>query len=187
MRLATLDAPQMIILDEPTNHLDIESREALIRGLCDYDGAVILVSHDPHLVEAVADRLWLVKGGAVTPFDGDMDEYRALLLSERGAAARSGKADGGEKKSQRRNAAEARRALAPLRAEVQKAEERISKLEEMREKIDARLADPTLYEKGPEEIARLQKKRAEIIDGLERAEALWLEAGDRLEAAETGA
>ncbi len=187
MRLATLDAPQMIILDEPTNHLDIESREALIRGLSDYEGAVILISHDPHLVEAVADRLWLVKDGAVKPFDGDMEDYRTLLISERSGGGNGGgraaKQAKNAKKSQRRNAASIRKEVAPLRAELKTAEDRVAKLEEMREKIDSRLADPDLYEKGPAEIARLQRKRAEIIAGLERAETMWLEAEERLEAA----
>ena len=85
--LATIDAPHMIILDEPTNHLDIESREALVQALTEYGGAVILVSHDPHLVELVADRLWLVKDGRVRPFEDDMEAYRRLLLSDRGCAS----------------------------------------------------------------------------------------------------
>ncbi len=185
MRLATLDAPQMIILDEPTNHLDIESREALIRGLSDYEGAVILISHDPHLVEAVADRLWLVRSGKVEPFDGDMADYRTLLLSERGGASKSEKSAGRTKKIQRRSSADARKALAPLREEVKAAEQRIQKIEEMRDKIDVLLADPTLYQKGPDEISKLQKKRAEIMDGLDRAESIWMDAESRLEAAQT--
>jgi ATP-binding cassette subfamily F protein 3 len=77
---AALDAPHLLILDEPTNHLDIDSREALVLALNDYTGAVLLISHDPHLIETCADRLWLVANGRVLPFDGDMDDYRKLLL-----------------------------------------------------------------------------------------------------------
>ncbi|TPE52969.1 ABC-F family ATP-binding cassette domain-containing protein [Amaricoccus solimangrovi] len=178
--IATIDAPHMIILDEPTNHLDIESREALVQALTEYGGAVILVSHDPHLVELVADRLWLVKDGRVRPFEDDMEAYRRLLLSERGGASVRRE----EKKEEKPRAPNRRAANAPLRAEVAKCEERVKKLEEMREKIDSRLANPILYARSDAgEMAQLQKKRAEVLEGLERAEALWLDALERLEAA----
>ncbi len=183
MALMALDAPQMIILDEPTNHLDMESREALALALNDYPGAVILVSHDAHLVEAVADRLWLVKDGAVRPFEGDMDDYRQLLLSERGGGRVAAEAGGGKRK-ERRSAADRRRALAPLRAEVEACEQRIAKLEAMKAKLDERLSDPALYtDEDPQKFEALQIKRAEIEDGLARAEALWLAATERLESA----
>ncbi len=186
MCLMALDAPQMVILDEPTNHLDMESREALAMALNDYPGAVILVSHDAYLVEAVADRLWLVKDGAVRPYDGDMEDYRRMLLAERGGAGggRLAAEAGGARRSDRRSAAEKRRALAPLRAEVAACEERVAKLESMKAKLDERLADPALYtDDDPQKFEGLQIKRAEIEDGLARAEALWLEAQERLEAA----
>ncbi|PZQ50322.1 MAG: glycosyl transferase family 1 [Rhodovulum sulfidophilum] len=179
--LATIDAPHMIILDEPTNHLDIESREALVHALTEYGGAVILVSHDPHLVELVADRLWLVKDGQVRPFEDDMEAYRRLLLSERGGASPKRE----EKKDEKpRPAANRKAANAGLRAEVAKCEDRVRKLEDMREKIDSRLSNPILYARSDaSEMAQLQRKRAEVLDGLERAEALWLAALERLEAA----
>jgi ATP-binding cassette, subfamily F, member 3 len=178
--IATIDAPHLIILDEPTNHLDIESREALVQALTEYDGAVILVSHDPHLVELVAERLWLVRDGRVTPFEDDMEAYRRLLLSERGGAAPRPKPEA--PKAQRPTA---RSSLGPLRAEVAKCEARVAKLEEMRATIDTQLADPRLYSRGDgEEIEKWQKKRAEVEDGLARAEALWMAALERLEAAE---
>ena len=186
MFLAALEAPHLLILDEPTNHLDIESREALTFALNDYGGAVILVSHDPHLVETVADRLWLVGGGSVKPFEGDMEDYKRLLLSERGGGA-PGKSEKEEslRVTARREAADLRKALAPLRAEVSACESRVVKLEEMRAKIDERLADPTLYEKSDgARITELQLKRAEILDGLARAEDLWLKASTKLEEAE---
>jgi ATP-binding cassette subfamily F protein 3 len=180
--IATLDAPHLIILDEPTNHLDIESREALVHALTEYEGAVILVSHDPHLVELVAERLWLVRDGRVTPFEGDMEAYRRLLLSERGGAPARAKPEAPKPAAPRPTA---RSALGPLRAEVAKCEARVARLEEMRATIDTQLADPRLYSRGDgEEIEKWQKKRAEVEDGLARAEALWMAALERLEAAE---
>ncbi|MFO1106229.1 MAG: ABC-F family ATP-binding cassette domain-containing protein [Amaricoccus sp.] len=174
--LATIDAPHLIILDEPTNHLDIESREALVAALTEYGGAVILVSHDPHLVELVADRLWLVKDGRVAPFEEDMEAYRRLLLSERGGAPVRLRDD-------RPKAKPAAKPNGALKAEVAKCEARVAKLEEMRAAIDSRLANPILYARSDAaEMASLQKKRAEVIEGLERAEALWLAALERLEA-----
>jgi ATP-binding cassette subfamily F protein 3 len=176
-----LDAPHLLILDEPTNHLDMESREALAMALNDYAGAVILVSHDPHLVESVADRLWLVRDGAVRPFEGDMADYRALLLSERGAGGRVA----AETARPKRRNAEKRKSLAPFKAEVETCEARIAKLEDRKAKIDAHLADPALYQDADAaKFEQLQIKRAEIEDGLARAEALWLAAQERLEQAE---
>ncbi|MHA3978566.1 ABC-F family ATP-binding cassette domain-containing protein [Halovulum sp. GXIMD14794] len=175
--LATLDAPHMVILDEPTNHLDIESREALVQALTEYSGAVILVSHDPHLVGLVADRLWLVKDGRVLPWDEDLDAYRRMLLGQPAKKAEKEKA--APKKSLRPSAP-----LAELRAEARKCEARVQKLEELRETVDGKLADPRFYQSAePAEFEKWQKKRAEIIDGLERAEALWMKAMERLEAA----
>jgi ATP-binding cassette subfamily F protein 3 len=176
--LAALDAPHMIILDEPTNHLDIESRDALVEALTEYGGAVILVSHDPHLVELVADRLWLVKGGHVRPFDDDMDAYRRLLLSERGGTPARPRDDKPKPRPQPRSD------VAPLKAEAAKCEARVAKLEEMRAAIDSRLANPLIYTRGDTEaIERLRRKRAEVEDALTRAEALWMTALERLDAA----
>ena len=184
MALMALDAPHMLILDEPTNHLDMESREALALALNDYPGAVILVSHDPFLVESVADRLWLVKDGRVRPFEGDMDDYRDLLLSERGGGGRLA-VEAKRNQERKRGAAERRKALAPLRAEVAACEERVAKLEAMRGKLDGLLSDPGLYQDpDPSKFEKLQIKRAEIEDGIARAEALWMAAQERLEAAE---
>jgi len=139
---------------------------------------VILVSHDPHLVELVADRLWLVKDGRVRPFDDDMDAYRRLLLSERGGVAAKPR----EERPKARVAA--RSAVAPLRAEVARCEARVAKLEEIRDEIDSRLANPLIYARGDTEaVEKLRRKRAEVEDGLARAEGLWLAALERLEAA----
>ena len=185
--LATLDAPHLVILDEPTNHLDIESREALVEALTAYSGAVILVSHDPHLVGLVADRLWLVRDGRVSPWEEDLDAYRRMLLGQPAKKSVREKPANGKP---RPNGAEAKKParpdapLADLRSEVRKCEERVQKLEQMRESVDARLADPGFYHKvAPAEFEKWQKKRAEIAEGLDRAEALWLRALERLEAA----
>ena len=182
--LATIEAPHLLILDEPTNHLDIESREALVEALTDYLGAVILVSHDMHLLGLVADRLWLVKGGAVRPYEEDLEAYRALLLQSDAGDKAGDKAE--KPRPERRRAS--RDELLALRAEVRKCEERIARIEEMRGKLAQKLADPDLYERGRGgEVEVWQKKYAEVMEGLDRAEALWLAAQERLETAETGA
>jgi ATP-binding cassette subfamily F protein 3 len=184
MLLATLEAPHLVILDEPTNHLDIESREALVRALMDYDGAVILVSHDPHLVGMVADRLWLVKDGGVKPFNEDLDAYQKLLLTERGGGGVAAQTEKKKPKEKRKPAAVQRKAVAPLQAEVVKCEARVAKLEELKEKIEKRLIDPDLYEPvNRDKLRVLQGKAREITDGLKRAEELWIKAAEELEVA----
>jgi ATP-binding cassette subfamily F protein 3 len=172
--LATIDAPHLLILDEPTNHLDIESREALVEALTEYPGAVILVSHDMHFLSLVADRLWLVKGGQVTPFAEDLEAYRRILLA--------GDAPPPREKAPPPKPRASRDALLALRAEVRRCEERLEKLGAMRDKLAARLADPALYD-DPAEAAVWQRKYAEVLEAIDRAEALWLEAEARLEAA----
>ena len=176
--LATIDAPHMLILDEPTNHLDIESREALVEALTAYSGAVILVSHDMHLLSLVADRLWLVKGGRVAPFDGDLEAYRASLLGQETPTTHSKKVEKQKRPS--------RDAILALRQDVRKCEERLEKLQVMQDKIATKLADPAMYEDAhARDMAEWQKKYAEVMNGLDRAEALWMAAQERLEAAES--
>ncbi|MFO7771915.1 MAG: ABC-F family ATP-binding cassette domain-containing protein [Roseovarius gahaiensis] len=174
LMLATIDAPHMLILDEPTNHLDIESREALVEALTAYSGAVILVSHDMHLLSLVADRLWLVKDGHVGPYDGDLDSYRAVLLA--GDKPVKSKPDTKPAKPKR----PPRDTILALRNDVKKCEQRIDKLNEMHERVAAKLADPAIYE-DTYGVAEWQKKFAEIEDGLARAETLWMSALERLE------
>ena len=179
--LATLDAPHMLILDEPTNHLDIESREALVEALTEYSGAVILVSHDMHLLSLVADRLWLVKDGTVKPYEDDLDAYRALLLTQ-DKPAKPEKAKAAAPKAPKPS----RDQILALRSEVRKCEARVEKIEEMREKLAKKLADPALYEAARAgELDTWNKKYAEVMDGLHRAEALWEAALQKLETAET--
>jgi ATP-binding cassette subfamily F protein 3 len=175
--LATIDAPHLLILDEPTNHLDMESREALVEALTEYSGAVILVSHDMHLLGLVADRLWLVKDGAVMPYAEDLEAYRRQLLAGDDAPAREKPAPDKRKRASRDE-------IVALRSDVRKCEERIGKLNEMRDRLAKKLADPELYE--PARLGELetwQKKYAEVMEGLDRAESLWLKAEARLEEA----
>ncbi|GHE85987.1 glycosyl transferase family 1 [Aliiroseovarius zhejiangensis] len=178
--LATLDAPHLLILDEPTNHLDIESREALVEALTAYSGAVVLVSHDMHLLGLVADRLWLVNDGHVAPFAGDLEDYRKMLLSsdEDKKPARAKPAPTKPKRADRDT-------ILALRAELRKAEARVEKLEAMRDKLDAKLGDPGIYDpERKDEVVVWQRKHAEVHDALDRAEELWLRAQDKLEKAE---
>jgi len=180
--LATIEAPHLLILDEPTNHLDIESRESLVFALAAYEGAVILVSHDPHLVNAVADTLWLVKDGQVNVFYEDLNEYKKLLLSERGLADKSEKPKKVKKK--RISHGERRKILSPYQLEVTKCEERLNKILTIKEKIDEALANPDIYTNSdPEKFESLSKKRAEVDDAIIKAEALWLTAEENLDKA----
>ncbi len=180
--LATLDAPHLLILDEPTNHLDIESREALVEALTAYSGAVILVSHDMHLLSMVADRLWLVSDGTVTPYDDDLDSYRKMLLTPTKPVSKT---------SKKPTAAPAAKGLSrdemlALRADARKSEARVEKLNDMRDKLAKKLADPDLYEDAKRgELAVWNKKYAEVMDALERAEGMWMAALEKLE--KTGA
>jgi len=177
--LATLPAPHLLILDEPTNHLDIESREALVEALTAYSGAVILVSHDMHLLSMVADRLWLVKDGHVAPYEDDLPAYRKMLLSVDKPAEK-------EKPSPVKANKPSRDTILGLRAEVRKCEERVNKINGMRDKLAKKLADPALYEDGKAgELETWNRKYAEVMDGLERAEALWMDAQEKLEKAST--
>lgn len=179
--LATLDAPHLLILDEPTNHLDIESREALMEALNQYTGAVVLVSHDMHLLSLVADRLWLVSNGTVEPFEDDLEAYRRFLLAV-------DKPETSVKPTAAKPKRAPREKLLALRAEVRKCEDRVTKLAEMEEKLSAKLADPELYSDAKKsDLEVWNKKFAEITEAMERAEMLWIEAQERLDEAESPA
>ncbi|WP_170348450.1 ABC-F family ATP-binding cassette domain-containing protein [Ruegeria atlantica] len=178
--IATIDAPHMLILDEPTNHLDIESREALVEALTEYSGAVVLVSHDMHLLSLVADRLWLVSDGTVKPFDGDLEAYRAMLLARDKPVKEKPKAAKPKRPS--------RDTMQALRAELRKCEDRIEKLTDMHEKLSAKLADPALYEDDRiNDLETWNRKFAEVVEAMKKAETLWVAAAERLEQAETAA
>ncbi len=186
LALTAFHAPHLLILDEPTNHLDIDSREALIHALAEYEGAVILISHDRHLVEATADRLWVVKNGTVAAYDGDMESYRAELLSERGSGGGRSATAGEERadrSAQRRASAQKRQQLAPLKKAMQDAEKLVEKLSAELAKLDQMLADPALYA----DTQRTQKTTVErglTAKKLSDAENQWLAATAAFEEAE---
>ncbi|MDA9238749.1 ATP-binding cassette domain-containing protein [Planktomarina sp.] len=175
--LATLDAPHLLILDEPTNHLDIESREALVRALTTYSGAVVLVSHDMHLLSLVADRLWLISNGHVVPFEQDLAAYRSFLLGTPTTKNKSEKSK--PKKSNREY-------LIAAKAEVSRNEVRLEKLNLMNTKLQDKLADPKLYEDhNAADLVVWQKKFHEVETALLRAEKLWLTAIETVERLES--
>jgi ATP-binding cassette subfamily F protein 3 len=181
--LATLGGPHLVMLDEPTNHLDIDSRAALVEAINDYPGAIILVSHDRYLLEACAERLWLVADGTVTPFDGDLDDYGRMVLAARGG----GKSENGRAAPQaaradlRRAAAERRAELAPLRQRIMAAEKEIARRNAELAKLDATLADPQAFARNPQRGAQLAKARAEAAAAIAQAEEDWLDASSAYE------
>jgi ATP-binding cassette subfamily F protein 3 len=184
--LATFSGPHLVVLDEPTNHLDIDSRSALIAAINAYPGAVILVSHDRYLIEACADRLLLAADGRIAPFDGDLDDYRKLVLCERGATeAASKRADGAFRRPARaevrRAAAEQRIELAPLRRRIADAEAAFVRLNAEIARIDATLAEAGLFARDPAKAAALAKARADSVSALTEAEEEWLRASADLE------
>jgi ATP-binding cassette subfamily F protein 3 len=183
----TRDAPHVLLLDEPTNHLDIDSREALTAAINAYEGAVILVTHDLHLVELCADRLWVARNGECRAYDGDIDDYRKDVLEARRAdkrRERAEKAANGDDRASRREArragASARAARASQRKAVQAAERRLESLGKEKALLEAKLADPALYRGPAVEIAMLNRQLAELQKKIEDAEAEWLEAEESL-------
>ncbi|HVX91587.1 MAG TPA: ABC-F family ATP-binding cassette domain-containing protein [Xanthobacteraceae bacterium] len=182
--LATFHSPHLVILDEPTNHLDIDSRAALIEAINAYPGAVLLVSHDRYLVEACAERLWLVADGTVRPFDGDIDDYRRLVLGRGGpTAAKEKEADRPSRSDVRRAAAQMRAELAPLRKRIAALDREIARLGARMAEIDAGLADPALYARDPGRAAALAKERAAVASTLAAAEHEWLTLSEEYEGA----
>ncbi len=180
--LATFHAPNMIILDEPTNHLDIDSRAALAEAINDFEGAVIMVSHDRYLIEACAERLWIVADRTVTSYDGDLEDYRRLVLSSaRKVDIARERGDDGREKPQRSRGEK----RTPLKQKVANAEAEIARIGGIIEKIDAALALPDIFTRDPKQAAQLAKARASAADALARAEEEWLEASALLEQAAT--
>jgi ATP-binding cassette subfamily F protein 3 len=179
--LATFFGPNMIILDEPTNHLDIDSRAALAEAINEFPGAVIMVSHDRYLIEACADQLWVVADQTVTSFEGDLDDYRRMVLSARGmrASSRDREVNGSDKSQ--RSKPEKR---IPLKQKISDAEAEIERINGIIAKIDAALALPDLFKRDPKQAAQLAKARAAADDALQRAEEAWLAASSQYD--ETG-
>ncbi len=183
--LIALEKPHILILDEPTSHLDIDSREALIYAINDFPGAVLLITHDVYLAEATADALWLVKDGRVSPYDGDLNDYRALVLSadrEKPAPAKTMSAaeEGNDKAEARRKASAAREAAQPLRKKAQEAEKVVERLAARIAALDLELVRPGIP---PHEVRQRLKERAKYSAEKDAAEALWLEASEAYEAA----
>jgi ATP-binding cassette subfamily F protein 3 len=185
LALITRNAPNLLILDEPTNHLDVDSREALVQALNEYSGAVVVVSHDRHMIELVADRLVLVAEGTAQEYTGSLDDYTQLVLrkADQGDAGEGGsKAD---RKAAKRAAAQAREQTKLLRDAVTTAEAEMAKLTADRARIERAMFDPSTA--GPQEsgatMSELMKRRADIEQKLEAAEARWLEASQALETA----
>ena len=200
--LATFHRPHLLILDEPTNHLDVESRESLVMALNDFEGAVILISHDRHLIEAAVDRLWLVGGGTVAPYDGDMDDYRALLLEARRTKAPANGSRGNKKTgktaaelppidvfskedagTRRREAARRRAEIGPLKRAAEKLEKTIQNLEAEIARLDVALAESGLFEGNPARGNNLAKQKADRQKALQAAETEWIEAAGTYEEA----
>jgi len=178
--LATFFGPNMIILDEPTNHLDIDSRAALAEAINEFPGAVIMVSHDRYLIEACADRLWVVADQTVTTYDGDLDDYRRMVLSARGMRTNSRDRGSNERGNGRdkpaRNGNEKR---VPLKQKISEAEAEIARINGIIAKIDTALALPDLFTRDPKQAAQLSKARAGAASALQRAEEEWLAASSQ--------
>ena len=197
--LMAQEEPHVLILDEPTSHLDIDSREALIYALNDFKGAVLLITHDVYLAEATADQLWLVKDGKAARYEGDLQDYRALVLqADRDPAKDTAKKPKKsartpdntpstpvetpriDKAEQRKRASEARTAAAPLKKKADDAERRLTKANKRIEEIDADLSLPN---QASDLLKDLMLDRAALVADAEQAETDWLEASEAYEAA----
>jgi ATP-binding cassette subfamily F protein 3 len=181
LALITREAPHILILDEPTNHLDVEAREALVEALAGFGGAVVVVSHDRHLLGLIADRLVLVDGGTATDFAGTLDDYRAMVLrAGNGGAEADEQPKRVNRKDERRLAAEARETTKALRKQVAQAESDMKRLVQQRSEIDDKLSRPNA---NGASVAELMKARAEIERGLAAVEQRWIEASEAIERA----
>src|ERR1700682_6498760 len=174
--LATFFGPNMIILDEPTNHLDIDSRAALAEAINEFPGAVIMVSHDRYLIEACADQLWVVADHAVTTYDGDLDDYRRMVLSARGMRTNSRDRGGNERRGHGRDKPARNRSekRGPLKQRISGGGAEIARINGIISKIDTALALPDLFKRDPKQAAQLSKARAGAASALQRAEEEWL-------------
>jgi ATP-binding cassette subfamily F protein 3 len=187
LALLAWQRPNLLVLDEPTNHLDMETREALTVALSSFDGALLLVSHDRHLLRATVDQLWLVHDGRLAAFDGDLDDYAALVLAGRRERSAVPADDPGPTRREiRKQEAQERQRLAaarkPLQAKLAKLEGEIARVSDALRELDARLADPDFYHSDPsDEVAATLKQRGELAQQLEALESRWLELTERIE------
>ncbi len=184
LALITRDAPHLLILDEPTNHLDVDSREALVQALNEYNGAVVIVSHDRHMIELAADRLVLVDGGTAQEFSGSLEDYTDIVLRKADGNGANGDAPKPDRKAEKRNAAEWREKQKALKAAVSKAEKEMATLGAERSRIDQALFDPKAATGAEAKMTMtdLMVKRASVEKKLEAAEEAWMEASAALEA-----
>ncbi len=192
LSLVGFAGPDLLILDEPTNHLDVDSRQALIQAINDYEGAVVLITHDRHLLETCADRLWLVADGTVTPFEGDMDDYRNVLLDRQvrkssdqpAGTAENALTSSSNRQEQRRRSAESRARLSPIKKQIESVEKRIAAFERSISALDDKLADPKLYAGNSAAATEISIERGQLKKQLDDCEAEWLELNDQLETAQ---
>jgi len=184
MGLITFSGPSMMILDEPTNHLDIDSRDALVYALNDYQGAVLIISHDRHLIEATCDTLWIAENGTIRELDEDLDSYQRNITSNKDSKAGNGATSVGDRKQSRQEAAARRAELAPLKKKIIDAENKMKRLKTEIDKIEAQLADPKVYDGPPDKLIALGKDKARYSADLETLEESWLEFSAELEEAE---
>jgi ATP-binding cassette subfamily F protein 3 len=189
LALLAFRRPNLLLLDEPTNHLDMATREALTMALSSFGGALILVSHDRHLLRAATDQLWLVHDGRVAPFDGDLDEYAALVLASRRVAREAEArpvADGARRRDERREAARERQRLAearrPVQRQIERLEDEIGRLSAELRELDAKLAAPDFYHGGGDDVAEALRRRGTLAGRLDQLESRWLQLHGELEA-----
>jgi len=183
--ITTFHGAHLLILDEPTNHLDINAREALVEALNDFEGAVLLITHDAHLAAAVADRLWLVNKGVAAPYAGDLGDYRELVLAaNKTPAQKTGQKTPDERLDARKGAANARHALAPLKKKTQTAETRVASLNRTLARLDEALAEPGLFAANLPRATKLNKERAALVNAIAEAEEQWLAALEAYENAQ---
>lgn len=200
LAIVAYQKPNLLLLDEPTNHLDLDMREALSMALSTYKGALILVSHDRHLLEAIADKLWLIDDGNVSEFNGDLNDYQEFLnkknreykekLNEKtqnqpkqNLFSEKAKAQTYKTKEQKKLEAQKRQSLRPLKLEIEKLEKQMEKIKKSLADIDTTLSDLELYSKEPEKVEILSIERAKLSDELDECEIAWIEKQDELEQA----
>lgn len=200
LAIVAYQKPNLLLLDEPTNHLDLDMREALSLALSTYKGALILVSHDRHLLEAIADKLWLIDDGNVSEFNGDLNDYQEFLnkknreykekLNEKtqkqpnqNLVSEKAKAQTYKTKEQKKIEAQKRQSLRPLKLEIEKLEKQMEKIKKSLADIDTTLSDLELYSKEPEKVEILSIERAKLSDELDECEIAWIEKQDELEQA----
>lgn len=184
MGIITFGGPGMMILDEPTNHLDIDSRDALVHALNDYEGAVLIISHDRHLIEATCDTLWIAENGGIRELDEDLDSYQRNITSTKEKP--SGGGGKGAAKLSKQEAAAKRAEVAPIKTSIKDAETKIARLKKEIEKVDAQLEDPKVYNGPADKLIALGKDKARFTADLETTEESWLELSAQLEEVERG-